>query len=74
MKAYRVILTADTRGQRVEYKEFQGRKWFFGKPDPTKSYIGTFDLYDLTLQTNRKQKVFFKVVAVGKKNISIEVV
>ena len=75
MKAYRLLLTKDKRADDVvHYKEFQGRKLFLTKPKTDLAYIGTFNLFDLTTKRMRKQKVFYRVVSVGKHNISVEVI
>lgn len=70
----RLLLTKDTRGQVVEYKEFQGRKLFWKKPNPEKVYIKSFTLFDLGTKTNRKQKVMFRILEVGKLGITVEVI
>lgn len=83
MKAHKLLLTADIRGnQTILYKEFIGHKVFFKKPtvlDKDKKTLGTtftkkVALLDLTTNKFRKQTVFLKVISITNKFLQVEVI
>ncbi len=62
---YKLLLTADTRGRTINYKEFVGHKVFLTNPNPKqvgdklklKTFIKSVELFDEDTKTYRKQKV-----------------
>lgn len=83
MKAHRLLLTADTRGQQtVLYKEFIGRKLLLKKPtvsskeNKTKAtrFIKKVKLLDLTTNTYKTQTVFLEVISITPKFLQVEVI